>query len=116
VAGHERWSPAARRKALRLNVDPGAGSGPVQDPARSGWVRPLLAVDAAVGMGLLFSLAGHVVPESCERKGSGRFLRKRWAQATKGQGQGPRITAVEFCSGLRLVLDRLSCGTSDQRP
>ena len=77
---------------------------------------PLLAMDAAVGMGLLFSLAGHVVPESCERKGSGRFLRKRWAQATKGQGQGPRITAVEFCSGLRLVLDRRSCGTSDQRP
>ena len=59
---------------------PSRSSWPVQDPAHSGWFGPLLAVDAAVGMGLLFLLAGYFVPGSCERKGSGRFLRERWAR------------------------------------
>jgi len=59
---------------------PSRASWPVQDAAHSGWFGPLLAVDAAVGMGLLFLLAGYFVPGSCERKGSGRFLRERWAR------------------------------------
>lgn len=59
---------------------PSRASWPVQDPAHSSWFGPLLAVDATVGMGLLFLLAGYFVPGSLERKGPARFLRGRWAR------------------------------------
>ena len=31
-------------------------------------------------MGLLFLIAGYFVPEACDRKGEGRFLRDRWVR------------------------------------
>jgi hypothetical protein len=51
---------------------PSSASWSVRDQARGAWFGPLLAVDAAVGMGL-FLLAGYFVPGSCECKISGRF-------------------------------------------
>ena len=51
---------------------------PVQDPAHSDCFGPLLAVDAAAGMGLLFLLAGYFVPASSERNRAARFLKERW--------------------------------------
>jgi peptidoglycan/LPS O-acetylase OafA/YrhL len=53
---------------------------PVHDPAHSDWFVPLLTVDAAVGLALLFLLAAYFVPGSCETKGAGRFLRHRWTR------------------------------------
>ena len=42
----------------------------------SDWFRPFYTVNAAVGMGLLFFLAGYFVPRSYDRKGLGRFLKE----------------------------------------
>lgn len=56
-----------------------AGNGPA--PQRL--VPTLLyiyTVNAAVGMGLLFFLAGYFVPRSYDRKGLGRFLKQRWSR------------------------------------
>ncbi|GIH95792.1 acyltransferase family protein [Planobispora siamensis] len=59
---------------------PTGGTWPVEDPAQSEWFRPFYTVNAAIGLGLLFLLAGYFVPASCDRKGSGCFLRERWAR------------------------------------
>jgi glucans biosynthesis protein C len=59
---------------------PTGGTWPVTDPANSGWFRPFYTVNAAVGLGLLFLLAGYFVPHSYDRKGSGRFLKERWSR------------------------------------
>lgn len=53
---------------------------PVTDPTSSDWFRPFFTVNAAVGLGLLFLLAGYFVPRSYDRKGPGRFLKERWAR------------------------------------
>ena len=45
----------------------------------SDWFRPFYTVNAAVGMGLLFFLAGYFVPRSYDRKGLGRILKERWS-------------------------------------
>jgi peptidoglycan/LPS O-acetylase OafA/YrhL len=63
-----------------LAYGPTSLSWPVHDPAHSDWFGPLLAEDAAIGLGLLFLLAGYFVPGSCERKGAGCFLRHCWAR------------------------------------
>jgi hypothetical protein len=57
---------------------PTGGAWPVTDEAQSDWFRPFYTVNAAVGLGLLFFVAGYFVPGSCDRKGSRRFLRDRW--------------------------------------
>jgi hypothetical protein len=59
---------------------PTGGAWPVHDPAQSDWFRPFYTVNTAVGLGLLFLLAGYFVPSSCDRKGAGRFLKERWAR------------------------------------
>jgi glucan biosynthesis protein C len=59
---------------------PTGGASPVHDRAHSDWFRPFLTVNAAVGLGLLFLLAGYLVPRSYDRKGARRFLADRWAR------------------------------------
>jgi hypothetical protein len=59
---------------------PTGGAWPVHDPAQSDWFRPFYTVNAAVGLGLLFLLAGYFVPASYDRKGPGRFLKERWSR------------------------------------
>lgn len=59
---------------------PTGGFWPVKDPATSDWFRPFYTVNAAVGLGLLFLLAGFLLPGSYERKGPRRFLKERWAR------------------------------------
>jgi peptidoglycan/LPS O-acetylase OafA/YrhL len=53
---------------------------PVEDEATSDWFLPFFTVNAAVGLGLLFLLAGWFVPRSFDRKGPRRFLKERWAR------------------------------------
>ncbi|GAA0804780.1 acyltransferase family protein [Spirilliplanes yamanashiensis] len=53
---------------------------PVTDAAQSDWFRPFYTVNAAVGLSLLFLLAGYLVPASCDRTGPRRFLRRRWSR------------------------------------
>lgn len=57
---------------------PTGGDWPVEDRANSDWLGPFFAVNAAVGLGLLFLLAGYFVPRSYDRKGASRFVRDRW--------------------------------------
>lgn len=59
---------------------PTGGSWSVKDPATSDWFRPFYTVNAAVGLGILFLLAGFFLPRSYERKGPRRFLTERWAR------------------------------------
>ena len=59
---------------------PTGGTWPVHDQAHSDWFHPLYTVDAAVGLGLLFLLAGYFVPAACDRKGPGRFFTERWVR------------------------------------
>lgn len=59
---------------------PTGGFWPVKDTATSDWFRPFYTVNAAVGLGLLFLLAGFLLPGSYERKGPRRFLKDRWAR------------------------------------
>jgi fucose 4-O-acetylase-like acetyltransferase len=56
---------------------PTGGEWPVTDAAQSDWFRPFYTVNAAVGLGLLFLLAGYFVPRPYDRKGPQRFLRER---------------------------------------
>src|SRR5512133_1471558 len=57
---------------------PTGGTWPITDPQNSDWFRPFYTVNAAVGMGLLFLLAGYFVPRAYDRKGLYRFLKDRW--------------------------------------
>lgn len=59
---------------------PTGGFWPVTDAATSNWFRPFYTVNAAVGLGLLFLVAGFLLPGSYERKGRERFLKERWAR------------------------------------
>jgi hypothetical protein len=59
---------------------PTGGSWPVTDTAQSDLFRPFYTVNAAVGLGLLFLLAGYLVPKAYDRKGPRRFLRERWSR------------------------------------
>ena len=59
---------------------PTGGTWPVTDTAQSDWFRPFYTVNAAVGLGLLFLLAGYLVPPAHDRKGPRRFLRDRWSR------------------------------------
>lgn len=59
---------------------PTGGFWPVKDAATSDWFLPFYTVNAAVGLGLLFMLAGFFLPASYDRKGPRRFLRERWAR------------------------------------
>lgn len=59
---------------------PTGGFWPVQDAATSDWFRPFYTVNAAVGLGMLFLIAGYFTPASYERKGPRRFLRERWTR------------------------------------
>ena len=54
---------------------PTGGFWPLHDRAQNSWFVPLYTVNAALGMGLLFLLAGYFVPGSYERKGPLNFLR-----------------------------------------
>lgn len=57
---------------------PTGGAWPVEDASRSDWFRPFYTVNAAVGLGLLFLLAGYFTGRSYDRKGARRFLWERW--------------------------------------
>ena len=57
---------------------PTGGAWPVTDAAQSDWFRPFYTVNAGVGLGLLFLLAGYFVPRSYDRKGRGRSALGRW--------------------------------------
>jgi fucose 4-O-acetylase-like acetyltransferase len=57
---------------------PTGGAWPVTDTAQSDWFRPFYTVNASVGLGLLFLVAGYLIPRSYDRKGAGRFLSERW--------------------------------------
>ena len=59
---------------------PTGGFWPVEDSVTSDWFIPFYTVNAAVGLGLLFLLAGYFLPPSYDRKGSRRFIRERWAR------------------------------------
>jgi peptidoglycan/LPS O-acetylase OafA/YrhL len=59
---------------------PTGGNWPVTDSSSSDWFAPFHTVDAAVGLGLLFLLAGYLVPRSYDRKGPTTFLKQRWAR------------------------------------
>src|SRR5512132_3868451 len=59
---------------------PTGGTWPIAAPQTSDWFRPFYTVNAAVGMGLLFLLAGYFVPRSYDHKGLYRFLNDRWAR------------------------------------
>ncbi|WP_413250152.1 acyltransferase family protein [Sinomonas flava] len=59
---------------------PTGGFWPVTDAATSDLFRPFYTVNAAVGLGLLFLIAGFFTPRSCDRKGARRFLRERWVR------------------------------------
>ena len=59
---------------------PTGGFWPVEDAATSEWFRPFYTVNAAVGLGMLFLIAGYFTPASYERKGPRRFLRERWTR------------------------------------
>ena len=59
---------------------PTGGEWPVTDAAQSDWFRPFYTVNASVGLGLLFLLAGYLVPPGYDRKGPRRFLRGRWSR------------------------------------
>lgn len=59
---------------------PTGGFWPVKDTATSDWFRPFYTVNATVGLGLLFLLAGFFLPRSYERKGPRRFMKERWAR------------------------------------
>jgi glucans biosynthesis protein C len=59
---------------------PTGGTWPVTDPHSSDWFRPFYTVNAAIGMGLLFFLAGYFVPRSYDRKGLRRFGKDRWSR------------------------------------
>ncbi len=75
---------------------PTGGTWPVEDPATTDWFLPFYTVNAAVGLGLLFLLAGYFVPRSHDRKGGGRFLRERWARIG--------LPLVVFALGVHLPL------------
>jgi glucans biosynthesis protein C len=57
---------------------PTGGTWPITDQANSDWFGPFYTVNAAVGLGLLFLLAGYFVPRAFDRKGPRRFLNERW--------------------------------------
>jgi peptidoglycan/LPS O-acetylase OafA/YrhL len=57
---------------------PTGGTWPITDRATSDWFGPFYTVNAAVGLGLLFLLAGYFVPRAYDRKGPRRFLKERW--------------------------------------
>ena len=59
---------------------PTGGFWPVEDAATSEWFRPFYTVNAAVGLGMLFLIAGYFTPASYGRKGPRRFLRERWTR------------------------------------
>lgn len=59
---------------------PTGGTWPVRDPRPSDWFRPFYTVNAAVGMGLLFFLAGYFVPRSYDRKRPRPFFKQRWSR------------------------------------
>lgn len=59
---------------------PTGGFWPVKDKTTTDWFRPFYTVNAAVGLGLLFLLAGFFLPRSYDRKGPRRFLKERWAR------------------------------------
>jgi hypothetical protein len=61
-----------------LAYGPHGGYWPMQDRAQSHWFLPFYIVNSAVGLGLLFLLAGYFVPGSYDRKGGWDFLRGRW--------------------------------------
>ncbi|HSK27960.1 MAG TPA: acyltransferase family protein [Jiangellales bacterium] len=54
------------------------GNWPVADAASSDWFVPFWTVNAAVGLGLLFLLAGYVTALACDHKGERRFAADRW--------------------------------------
>ena len=87
---------------------PTGGVWPVTDPASSDWFRPFYTVNASVGLGLLFLLAGYMVPRSVDRKGSGRFLSDRWRRI------GVPLLAFAVFVHLPLVYLFLSCPPLDE--
>ncbi|HKX75850.1 MAG TPA: acyltransferase family protein [Acidimicrobiia bacterium] len=75
---------------------PTGGAWPVTDPASSNWFRPFYTVNASVGLGLLFLVAGYLVPRSYDKKGPRRFLIDRWRRIG--------IPLVVFALGVHLPL------------
>ena len=84
---------------------PTGGAWPVQDAATSEWFRPFYTVNAALGLGMLFLLAGYFTPASYERKGSRRFLRERWVRIG--------IPLVVFVVAVNIPLVYLASGRPD---
>ena len=59
---------------------PHGGYWPIHDSAQSDWFLPFYIVNSAIGLGLLFFLAGYFAPGSYDRKGAWHFLRGRWVR------------------------------------
>lgn len=75
---------------------PTGGVWPVEDEVTSDWFLPFYTANAAVGLGLLFLLAGYFTGRSYDRKGAGRFLRERWGRIG--------VPLVVFVLGVHLPL------------
>lgn len=84
---------------------PSGGFWPVEDSATSDWFRPFYTVNAAVGLGMLFLIAGYFTPASYERKGRRRFLRERWTRIG--------IPLVVFVVAVNIPLAYLASGRPD---
>lgn len=56
---------------------PTGGDWPIFNPTRAAILGPFFTVNAAVGMGLLFLVAGYFVPHAYDRKGTRGFLKNR---------------------------------------
>lgn len=86
---------------------PTGGFWPVEDQATSEWFVPFYTVNAAIGLGLLFLVAGYFLPGSYERKGPRRFLKERWARIG--------VPLVFFVLAVNVPLVYLASGRPDPR-
>jgi peptidoglycan/LPS O-acetylase OafA/YrhL len=86
---------------------PTGGVWPVEDEVTSDWFLPFYTANAAVGLGLLFLLAGYFTGHSYDRKGIERFLRERWGRIG--------VPLVVFVLGVHLPLAYLVEGTARTR-
>lgn len=84
---------------------PTGGFWPVEDQATSDWFVPFYTVNAAVGLGLLFLVAGYFLPGSYERKGPRRFLKERWARIG--------VPLVVFVAAVNVPLAYLASGSPE---
>src|SRR6516165_10106099 len=68
---------------------PHGGYWPMRDSAQSDWFLPFYIVNSAIGLGLLFFLAGYFVPGAYDRRGSMAFPLRTLDQARCTTGLFP---------------------------